>query len=183
MLQGRTSVPGGDAGVADGGHLVTVRFDRYRKGIADVDFRMVFRLPSVRGQTPIIHVDLSVWLVARVSDSGPRRQRSVTGRRGILITDQHQPVTDAARHQDGLTVAEVNVLLAAHAIDNTSDYAAWRREYLDTEDRLKTLNLPRSINGPHHTQLHPPAGHLPDLALFPGSGNGGLRSGPRELLT
>lgn len=85
----------------------------------------------------------------------PSGRWTVTARRDILTAEQHQALTDAARNRDGLTVAEANALLAVHAIGNTPDYASWRSEHLETEDHLKALGLLRSINGPHHAQLHP----------------------------
>jgi hypothetical protein len=54
-----------------------------------------------------------------------------------------------------LSLAEANVLVAAHTIGNTPDYDGWRREHLDTEQHLKDRGLLRSINGPHQAELHP----------------------------
>lgn len=85
----------------------------------------------------------------------PPGRWALTARRDILSADQQQAVIDAARYRNGLTIAEADALLTAYALGNTPDYAGWRREHLDTEHHLKAAGLLRSVNGPHHAELHP----------------------------
>ncbi|GAB1639603.1 helix-turn-helix domain-containing protein [Krasilnikovia sp. MM14-A1259] len=97
--------------------------------------------PSLAGPVALRRIPPATW--------------TITARRDILTTEQQQAVTEAAGYRNALTVNEANVLLAAHALGNTPDYAGWRQEHLDTEQQLKTAGLLRCINGPHHAELHP----------------------------
>lgn len=80
---------------------------------------------------------------------------TLTARHDILSADQRQAITNAAGYRSALTLAEANVLLAAHALGNTPDYAGWRQEHLHAEQHLKARGLLRSTNGPHHAEVHP----------------------------
>jgi hypothetical protein len=60
-----------------------------------------------------------------------------------------------ANHDNPLTVAEAQALLAAINLGHTPDYEAWRDDHLAAEQQLKDRGLIRTDNGPHRVDVHP----------------------------
>ena len=90
---------------------------------------------------------------------------TVSARRDILTTQQHDDLADVAHFHQGLTTGEATTLLAAHVFGTGPGYAAWREDHLDDEQTLKAGGLLRSGNGPHHA--HPSEDVRFSLGLFP----------------
>ncbi|GAA4609708.1 hypothetical protein BJY16_007463 [Actinoplanes octamycinicus] len=107
--------------------------------------------PHLGGPVALRRVQPSTW--------------TVSARRDVLTTQQHDDLANVAHFHHDLTTGEATALLAAHAFGNHPDYATWREDHLDDEQSLKTSGLLHVGNDPD--RAHPTEDVEFSLYLYP----------------